>query len=156
MTKNTESIREQYIAHRFELNGVIESTVDVNNLSDEFVKSSIDFAAWYDSKYEETQDLIDEIADKTSFILQVDAYDSFIEELEPYLIADAIDFQDKFIKELEGTGKEVMAEFVEWYMGECGYEIEPPIDWTLVWKNQLQPRHFAVEFNGNTYFFKND
>ena len=37
----TGSIREQYIAQRFGLNGGHESTVDVNNLSEKFMKLAI-------------------------------------------------------------------------------------------------------------------
>ena len=92
----TGSIREQYIAQRFELNGGHESTVDVNNLSEEFMKSQLDFAAWYDAKYEETQSLIDEISDRTSYIIDEEDYDSFIEELANQGINDAQSFEDSF------------------------------------------------------------
>ena len=64
------SIKERYIAQRFDINDSV-SLADVDNLSEEFMKARLDFAAWYDSKYEETQDLIDEIAERTSFIIHL-------------------------------------------------------------------------------------
>ena len=163
MTNNTlltGSIREQYIAQRFELNGDIESTVDVDKLSDEFMKSRLDFAAWYDSKSEETQALIDEIADRTSFIIDEEEYDAFIEELANYGINDSSQFEDAFSQEVEGYGERVFAEFSEELVESCGYKIEPDfiancIDWELVWYSALRYDYQTIEFKGNTYFFHN-
>ena len=156
----TGSIREQYIAQRFELNDGVESTVDVNNLSEEFMKARIDFATWYDSKSEEYQEFIDIISDKTYFIIDEDEYDSFIEELSLYGIEDAQQFEDAYCQEVEGHGERVFAEFSEELIESCGYEIKPDfiancIDWELVWHSALKHDYQAVEFKGNTYFFHN-
>ena len=156
----TGSIRDQYIAQRFELNGGHESTVDVNNLSEEFMKARIDFATWYDSKSEEYQLLIDEISDRTSYIIDEEEYDAFIEELANYGINDASQFEDAFSSEREGYGERVFAEFSEELVSDCGYTIEPDfiancIDWELVWYSALRYDYQTIEFKGNTYFFLN-
>ena len=156
----TGSIREQYIAQRFELNGNHESTVYVDKLSDEFMKARIDFANWYDAKSEETQLLIDEISDRTSYIIDEEEYDTFIEELANYGINDAVDFADAFQMESEGYGERVFAEFSEELIESCGYTIEPEfiancIDWELVWYSALRYDYQTIEFKGNTYFFHN-
>ena len=156
----TGSIREQYIAQRFELNGGHESTVDVNNLSEKFMKERLDFAAWYDAKYEETQSLIDEISDRTNYIIDEEEYDSFIEELANYGINDAQSFEDAFYGEREGYGERVFAEFSEELVSECAYTIEPEfiancIDWEMVWYSSLRYDYQTIEFKGNTYFFRN-
>lgn len=156
----TGSIREQYIAQRFELNGDIESTVDVNNLSEEFMKSRIDFAAWYDAKYEETQELIDAIAERTNYIIEEDEYDSFIEELANHGINDMQSFEDAFQAEYEGYGERVYGEFSEQLIEDCGYTIQPEfiancIDWEQVWYSSLRYDYNAIDFKGNTYFFRN-
>jgi hypothetical protein len=156
----TGSIREQYIAQRFELNGNHESTVDVDKLSDEFMKARIDFATWYDSKSEEYQSLIDEISDRTSYIIDEEDYDAFIEELANYGINDASEFEDAFNGEWEGYGERVFSEFSEELIESCGYTIEPEfiancIDWELVWYSSLRYDYQTIEFKGNTYFFHN-
>ena len=156
----TGSIRDEYIAKRFELNGGHESTVDVKNLSPEFMKARLDFATWYDSKYEETQMLIDEISERTSYIIDEEDYDSFIEELANYGINDVQSFEDAFSGEREGYGERVFAEFSEELVSDCGYTIEPDfiancIDWELVWYSSLRYDYQTIEFKGNTYFFRN-
>ena len=156
----TGSIREQYIAQRFELNDGHESTVDVNNLSEEFMKSRLDFAAWYDSKTEEMQLLIDEIAERTNFIIDEEEYDAFIEELANYGINDAEQFEDAFQAEYEGYGERVFGEFSEQLIEDCGYSIQPEfiancIDWELVWYSSLRYDYQTIEFKNNTYFFRN-
>jgi hypothetical protein len=156
----TGSIREQYIAQRFELNGNHESTADVDKLSDEFMKARIDFATWYDGKYEETQNLIDEISDRTYYIIDENEYDEFIEELANYGINDASSFEDAFEREVEGYGERVFAEFSEELVESCGYAIQPEfvancIDWEQVWYSSLRYDYQTFEFKGNTYFFRN-
>jgi hypothetical protein len=159
-TQLTGSIREQYIAQRFELNDGHESTADVNKLSDEFMKGRLDFASWYDSKTEDMQALIDEISDRTSFIIDEDEYDAFISELDDYGITDAESFEDAFNGEYEGYGEKVFAEFSEELVESCGYTIEPEfiancIDWELVWYSALRYDYNTFEFKGNTYFLRN-
>ena len=159
-SNNTESIREQYKAQGFETNSALESAVDGNNLSEEFMKSRLDFAAWYDAKYEETQALIDGISNRTLYIIDEEDYDSFIEELANYGINDAESFDDAFHMEVEGYGERVFAEFSEELIESCGYKIEPEfiancIDWQMVWYSSLRYDYQTIEFKGNTYFFSN-
>ena len=130
------------------------------NLSPEFIKAREDFAAWYDAKYEETQALIDEISDRTYYIIDEDEYDEFISLLGDYGITDAISFEDAFYGEVEGHGERVFAEFSEELIESCGYTIEPEfiancIDWELVWYSSLRYDYNTIEFKGNTYFFRN-
>ena len=130
-------------------------------LSAEFIKAREDFAAWYDAKSEDMQSFIDEISDRTSYIIDEDEYDAFIEELDSYGITDASTFEDAYFGEIEGTGERVTAEFAEQLCEECGYSIEPDfirncIDWSLVWYSALRYDYNAVEFKGNTYFFSNN
>ena len=135
-------------------------TVSTPNLSPEFLKARDDFAAWYDAKHEEEQEFIDEISDRTSFIIDEDEYDAFIEELHSYGIKDAATFADAFNGEWEGFGERVTALFSEDLVDQCGYSIEPEfiancIDWQLVWYSALRYDYNEIEFKGNTYFFSN-
>jgi hypothetical protein len=158
MTTTTPSIKEQYIAMK-ERTG-IQSNVDVNNLSDSFMKEQLDYDAWYESKDIEYQFLIDEIAERTNFIIDEADYDAFIEELANYGINDASQFEDAFSQESEGYGERVFSEFCEELVESCGYTIEPEfirycIDWEQVWYSSLRYDYQTIEFKGNTYFFHN-
>ncbi|OUV34713.1 MAG: hypothetical protein CBC48_05310 [bacterium TMED88] len=132
----------------------------VQNISTMSGAESNAFEAWYDSKSEEYQLLIDEISDRTSYIIDEDEYDSFIEELANYGINDAEQFEDAFSGEWEGYGERVFSEFSEELIESCGYTIEPEfiancIDWELVWYSALRYDYQTIEFKGNTYFFHN-
>lgn len=139
---------------------MIADNMPKSKLSPEFIKAREDFATWYDGKYEETQNLIDEISDRTYYIIDEEEYDSFIEELANYGINDAISFADTFQMEAEGYGERVFAEFSEQLMNDLGYEIKPDfiadcIDWEQVWYSSLRYDYQTIEFKGNTYFFRN-
>jgi hypothetical protein len=154
----TGSIREQYIAMRFKNNE--PSNVDVNKLSDSFMKEQLDYDTWYESKTLEYQLFIDTIAERTNFIIDEADYDAFIEELANYGINDASQFEDAFSQESEGYGERVFSEFSEELIESCGYTIEPEfiancIDWELVWYSSLRYDYQTIEFKGNTYFFHN-
>ena len=133
-------------------------------LSEEFMKASLDYAAWYDAKSEDMQALIDEISDRTSFIIDEDEYDAFIEELDSYGITDATTFEDAFYGEHEGIGERVTTEFTEQLIDDCGYLnssdipefIKPHIDYSSMWYSEIRYDFKDVEFNGNTYFFHNN
>lgn len=131
------------------------------NLSPEFIKAREDFATWYDSKSEDEQELIDEISDRTSFIIDEDEYDEFLKELDDcYSITTASDFEDAFEGEFEGTGERVTTEFAENFVDSCGYSLEPEwlsycIDYSMVWSTTLQYDFSEIEYKGNTYFFRN-
>tara|TARA_Y100000748_G_scaffold13219_1_gene10744 strand:- start:77 stop:574 length:498 start_codon:yes stop_codon:yes gene_type:complete len=156
----TGSVRDEYIKQRFELNDGHESTVDVNNLSEEFMKARLDFADWYDNKSEDEQQLIDEISDRTYYIIDEEDYDDFIEELLGYGITTASEFEDAFEGEWEGYGERIYALFSEDLIDSIGYTIQPEfiqncVDWELVWYSSLRYDYQTVEFKGNTYFFRN-
>jgi len=124
------------------------------------MQAQADYETWYDSKSEDTQLLIDEISDRTSYIIEEDEYDAFIEELANHGINDALQFEDAFNGELDGYGERVTSEFAEELVESCGYKIEPAfiagcIDWQLVWHSAFRFDYQAVEFKGNTYFFLN-
>ncbi len=157
-TTQTPSIKEQYIA--MQKRDGTESLVDVNNLSDKFMKEQLDYDAWYESKDTEYQFFIDEIAERTNYIIDEADYDAFIEELANYGINDASSFEDAFEQEVEGYGERVFSEFCEDLFQSIGYTIEPEfirncIDWERVWNSELRFDYQTIEFKGNTYFFRN-
>jgi hypothetical protein len=130
----TGSERDAYIAERFPTTELEAESHD----AEVTMQAQADFEAWYDSKSEEYQQLIDEISDRTCYIIDEDEYDQFIEELANYGINDASQFEDAFEREVEGYGERVFAEFSEELINDCGYTIEPEfiancIDWELVW-----------------------
>jgi hypothetical protein len=136
------------------------STATVQNISTMSKAESNAFEAWYDSKYEETQCLIDEISDRTNFIIDEEEYDAFIEELANYGINDSSSFEDAFEGEFEGYGERVFSEFSEELIEALGYDIQPEfvahcIDWEQVWYSSLRYDYQTFEFKGNTYFFRN-
>jgi hypothetical protein len=119
-----------------------------------------DYEVWYDSKSEEYQAFIDEISDRTSYIIDEEDYDNFIEELANYGINSVEQFEDAFEREVEGYGERVTSEFAEELIESCGYTIEPEfiancIDWQLVWYGSLRFDYQVIEFKGNSYFFHN-
>ena len=131
-----------------------------STLSPEFIKAREDFAAWYDAKSEDMQEFIDEISDRTHYIIDEEDYDDFIEELESYGITTAEQFEDAYEGEWEGYGERIYAEFSENLIDSIGYTIEPEfiqncVDWELVWYSSLRYDYQTVEFKGNTYFFRN-
>ena len=121
------------------------------------MQAQSDFAAWYDAKYEETQSLIDEIADRTSFIIDEDEYDQFFEELANYGINDASQFEDAFYAEFEGVNQE--EQFAAEFIDEMGYRVDLPafignhLDYKMIWECELKFDYFIIEFKGNSYFF---
>ena len=130
-------------------------------LSPKFIKAREDFANWYDNKSEETQELIDEISDRTYYIIDEDEYDGFMEELSSYGITTAEQFQDAFCGEHEGHGERVCAKFAEEWVDNIGdlhlvpEYLQGAIDYELVWYSSIRYDFMEVEFKGNTYFFHN-
>lgn len=152
----TGAEREAYIASHFQTSDLETQSHD----AEVTMQAQADYETWYDAKSEDTQALIDEISDRTSYITEEDEYDAFIEELANYGINDAEQFEDAFEREVEGYGERVFAEFCEELFDACGYTIEPAfiancIDWELVWYSALRYDYLTVEFKGNTYFFRN-
>ena len=129
-------------------------------LSPEFVTARDNFAKWYDSKSEDMQSLIDEISDRTSFIIDEDEYDEFISMLSDYGITTAEQFADAFESEYEGYGEHIYAKFAEEFCDNTGLDSEIPsmfihaIDWELVYYQSLQYDFMDFDFNENRYFFR--
>tara|TARA_R110002012_G_scaffold104892_1_gene245660 strand:- start:127 stop:519 length:393 start_codon:yes stop_codon:yes gene_type:complete len=114
------------------------------------------YEVWFDSKSETTQELIESISDRTSYIIDEEDYDAFIEELANYGVGE---FEDAFAGEFEGYGERVFTEFSQQLIEDLGYDIEPDfiancIDWELVWHSYLRFDYTTFEFKGNTYFFR--
>jgi len=130
-------------------------------LTPQFIKAREDFANWYDNKPEEIQELIDEIADRTSFIIDEDEYDEFIEVLSDYGITTAEQFEDRFRGEWEGYGEDIYAKFAEEWCDDTGLNADVPdlfvhaIDYGQVYYQSLQYDFNDVDFRGNRYFFYN-
>ena len=131
----------------------------MTTLSAEFIKAREDFAAWYDAKDEDSQNLIDEISDRTYFIIDEDEYDTFIDLLKDEGITTAEDFEDRFQGEHEGVGDHIGAEIAEELTEECGYLAGVPnfianhVDWRSVWDCELRYDYVVLEYKGNTYIF---
>ena len=118
------------------------------------------YEQWYDSKDAGTQELIDEIHESTSYIIDEDEYDSFISMLANDMgIFDAQQFCDAFSGEWEGVGDHVTTKFTEDFCDDV-YPIDDlpelyrfAIDYELVWYQSLRYDYYDLKFKGNTYFF---
>lgn len=129
-------------------------------ISPEFIAAREAFAAWYDSKDADTQELIDSIAARTYFIIDEDEYDAFISLLDADLgITTADQFEDAFAGEYEFTGEHITSKFAENFSDDLYPSDDLPeiyryaIDYQLVWYAALRHDFYDVEFKGNTYFF---
>ena len=118
------------------------------------------FEQWYDSKDADTQELIDEISDRTNFIIDEDEYDTFITLLDMTMsITTAEQFADAFYGEWESVGDHVTTKFTEEWCEEVYPTDDMPdlyrnaIDFELVWYQSLRYDFYDLEFKGNTYFF---
>ena len=131
-------------------------------LSPQFVAARDAFAAWYDALSSDKQELVDSIADRTYYITEEREYEEFIQMLDvEYGITTAIDFEDKFEAEFEGYGDGQLAEYASNMIDECGYLDRVPdflknhIDWQMVWDCELRFDYSEIQFNENTYLFRN-
>jgi hypothetical protein len=130
-------------------------------LSPEFVTARDAFAAWYDSKDADTQELIDAISDRTYFIIEEQDYDRFIDLLKDEGIESAMDFEDKFEAEIEGYGDSQLADYAQQLIEDCYGLNETPafianhIDWEAVWNCELRFDYSEWQFQENTYLFRN-
>ena len=132
----------------------------MTTLSPAFVASNVRFENWYDSKDADTQELIDEIAESTSFVIDEAEYDAFIAMLDNDLsITTAEQFCDAFIGEWMGVGDHTNAKFTEEWCEDVFPTDDIPdlyryaIDFELVWHQSLRYDLYAMEFKGNTYYF---
>ena len=131
-------------------------------LSPQFVDARDAFAAWYDTLDSDKRELVDSIADRTYYITESEEYLSFIDMLDDeFGITTAIDFEDKFEAEFEGYGDSQLAEYASNMVDECGYLDRVPaflqnhIDWQAVWNCELRYDYTELQFNENTYLFRN-
>tara|TARA_B100000287_G_scaffold142445_1_gene134221 strand:+ start:389 stop:799 length:411 start_codon:yes stop_codon:yes gene_type:complete len=132
----------------------------MTTLSPAFVASNVRYENWYDSKDEDTQALIDEIAESTSFIIDEAEYDAFIEMLDSHVgITTAEQFCDAFSGEWEGVGDHITTKYTEEWCEDVYPTDDIPdiyrsaIDFELVWYQSLRYDYYDMEFKGNTYFF---
>lgn len=118
------------------------------------------YEQWYDSKDEDTQELIDEIHESTHFIIDEDEYESFINALDSEMsITTAEQFCDAFNGEFEGVGSHITTKFTEDWCDDVYPTDDLPniyrfaIDFEMVWYQSLRYDFHDMEFKGNTYFF---
>ncbi len=156
----TGQAREDYIKAHFTPDAVVPDELMIEEtVSAEFKKAREDFATWYDNKDEATQELIDEIADRTYYIIDEEEYDDFIEELDDEGITSAEDFTDRFEAEFEY--KSELIDWVESHLSDCGYLSDVPefiknhIDYQSVWECEMRYDYSLIEYNGKTYLFNN-
>jgi len=131
-------------------------------LSPSFVAARTAFAAWYDNLSETKSELVDSIAERTYYITEEQEYLDFIDLLdEEYGITTAMDFEDKFEAEFEGYGGSQLVEYASNMVHEC-YEMQGVptfvlnhIDWEAIWNCELRYDYSEVQFNENTYLFRN-
>ena len=131
-------------------------------LSPQFVAARDAFAAWYDALDSDKQELVDSIAERTYYITEEREYEQFFDMLdEEFGITSAMDFEDKFEAEFEGYGDNQLAEYASNMIDECGYLDRVPdflknhIDWQSVWNCELRFDYTELQFNENTYLFRN-
>ena len=131
-------------------------------LSPQFVAARDAFAAWYDALDTDKQELVDSISERTHYIIEEQEYLDFIDLLdEEFGIQCAMDFEDKFEAEFAGYGDSQLAEYAENMVTDC-YDmsrlpdfITNHIDWEAVWNCELRYDYSEVQFNENTYLFRN-
>jgi hypothetical protein len=131
-------------------------------LSPSFVAARTAFAAWYDNLSETKSELVDSICERTYYITEEQEYEDFMTLLdEEYGITTAMDFEDKFEAEFEGYGESQLAEYASNMVHEC-YEMQGVptfvlnhVDWEAVWNCELRYDYSEVQFNENTYLFRN-
>ena len=131
-------------------------------LSPQFVAARDAFAAWYDALDSDKRELVDSIAERTYYITEEQEYLDFIELLrDEYGIETAVDFEDKFEAEFAGYGDGLLAEYAANMVEESGYLDRVPdflknhIYWEAVWNCELRYDYSEVQFNENTYLFRN-
>jgi len=131
-------------------------------VSPQFVAARDSFAAWYDNLNDDKRELVDSIAERTYYITEEQEYEDFLILLdEEFCIVTAVDFEDKFEQEFAGYGDSQLAEYAVHMLDDCGYLdgipacIQNHIDWEAVWNCELRYDYSEVQFNENTYLFRN-
>ena len=133
-----------------------------SKLSPEFIAARDNFAAWFDALDSDKRELVDSISERTHYIIEEQEYDDFITLLdEEFGIQCAMDFEDKFEAEFEDYGNNALAEFAENLVSETQDLSRVPdfvlnhIDWEAVWNCELRYDYSEIQFNENTYLFRN-
>jgi len=131
-------------------------------VSPEFISVRDAFALWYDALDTDKQELVDSISEHTYYITEEQEYLDFIDLLdEEFGIQCAMDFEDKFEAEFEDYGNNCLAEYAENMVIDGGYLDRVPdfiknhIDWEAVWNCELRYDYSEIQFNENTYLFRN-
>ena len=157
----TEGIRALSVAHKLRLFTCLHSHMTCTIAADAQARMTA-YEQWYDSKDADTQALIDEIHDTTSYIIDEDEYDAFISMLDNEMgITSASQFCDAFAGEWEGVGDHVTTKFTEELIDDCYSDdiasmpsfLQNAIDYELVWYQSMRYDYYDLEFKGNTYFF---
>ena len=129
-------------------------------LSPSFVAARDAFDAWYDNLSDDKRELVESISERTYYICDKQEIEDFLTLLdEEFGITTAIDFEDKFEAEFAGYGDSQLAEYAEnmvsggwWCIPEF---VKSHIDWEAVWNCELRYDYSEVQFNENTYLFRN-
>jgi len=131
-------------------------------LSPQFIAARDAFAAWYDALDSDKRELVDSIAERTYYITEEQEYLDFITLLdEEFGVTTAMDFEDKFEAEFAGYGDGLLAEYAANMVEESGYLDRVPdflknhIDFEAVWNCELRYDYSEIQFNENTYLFRN-
>ena len=131
-------------------------------LSPSFVAARDAFDAWYDNLSDDKRELVESISERTYYICDKQEIEDFLTLLdEEFCIVTAVDFEDKFEAEFEGYGESQLAEYAENMVNDGGYLDRVPdflknhINWEAVWNCELRYDYSEVQFNENTYLFRN-
>ena len=121
----------------------------------------VDEDEWYNNLSEQQQELYDAIEEHCPEFekLSTDDCDAFMSELEDVGITTATEFSDAYYGQQDGWKPE--STFAEELMIELGQVNEESpvffaIDWQRVWDHQLSYDFSTIEFDGATYFFRNN
>jgi len=117
---------------------------------------------WYDNLSATQQELYDAIEEGCPEFqkLSTDDCDTFMSELEDIGITTASEFSDAYYGQQDGWKPE--ADFAEQFCNDLSsIDLEDTlfyaaIDWQKVWDHQLSYDFSTIEFDGATYFFRNN
>ena len=138
-----------------------EALLDAKNEAGLMPTNDQSDADWYDNLSETQQDLYDAIEDMCPEFSKftTDQCDEFMSELEDLGIENTEQFCDAYYSQHSGWRPE--EDFAEELMTSTGAidEDNPvffAIDWKRVWSCSLAYDFSTIEFDGTTYFFRNN
>ena len=122
----------------------------------------VDDEDWYNNLSEQQQELYDAIEEGCPEFekLSTDDCDTFMSELEDIGITTASEFSDAYYGQWDGWRP--MRDFAEQFCNDLSsIDLEDTlfyaaIDWQRVWDHQLSYDFSTIEFDGATYFFRNN